>query len=155
MRIEKRGKHYRIQIQENGVRHSFTFTYKPSRSEVYDRLIKVAPSAEKGTLLDFIYQYIDIKSNILSPATIRGYRFIAKGLDKSFGFTQLHRLDQSTIQRYINIYSLSHSPKSTINMFSLVNAVVKTFRPEFIISITLPKKVKKEPYIYQPYKMLD
>ena len=147
MRIEKRGKHYRVQVQVKGIRYSFTFTYKPSRREVYDRLDKEASTADVGTVYDYIYKYIELKSNILSPATIRGYRNIIKHLQSYFGNMQLYKLDQVELQKYVNVYALNHSPKSVINMFSLISVVLRTFRPGFIFHVTLPRIIKKEPYI--------
>lgn len=147
MKIIKRGSNYRVQVQERGVRYSLTFAHKPSHKEIYEKLANTTPTDEKGSFLTFTSKYIDMKSNILSPATIKAYKSYLKNMPKYFTKTEIHKIDQPMIQKYINTHALTHAPKSTSNIFGLINIVLKTFRPEFVYRITLPKKIKKEPYI--------
>lgn len=147
MKIIKRGSNYRVQMQEKGIRYSLTFTHKPTHKEIYEKLATTTPTAEKGSFLVFANKYIDMKSNILSPATIKAYKNYLKNMPKYFTKTEIHKIDQPMIQKYINTHALNHAPKSTSNVFGLINIVLKTFRPEFVYRITLPKRIKTEPYI--------
>ena len=147
MKIEKRGTNYRVQMQENGVRYSLTFPHKPTHKEIYEKMSTTTPSIEKGSFAKFTNRYIDMKSNILSPSTIRAYKSYLKNMPKYFVNTEIHKIDQPMVQKFINTYALNHAPKTVSNMFGLISIVLKTFRPEFVFRITLPKRVKKEPYI--------
>ena len=147
MKIEKRGGNYRVQLQENGIRYSLTFTHKPTHKEIYEKLANTTPTTEKGSFLTFTNKYIDMKSNILSPATIRSYRSYLRTMPKYFIKTEIHKIDQPMIQKLINTHALNHAPKTTQNMFGIISIVLKTFRPEFVFRVSLPKRIKKEPYI--------
>lgn len=85
--------------------------------------------------------YINLKSHILSPATIRGYENIRKNKLNSLMPLSLSKISNQLIQREINNEAGKSSPKTVRNIFGLLSAVLKTYRPDFSISISLPQKI--------------
>lgn len=92
-----------------------------------------------GEALD---QYIESRSSILSPATIREYKRARKADLQDLMGIRIDSITQEQIQKEINKESLSHSPKSVRNMHGLLSAVLRTYRPNFALSTALPKKVR-------------
>ena len=149
MTIEKHGNKWRVSEQINGKRFRVSVDHKPSTREATalirermadDRTVKCG----KGSFLQYSDKYINAKSNILSPSTIRAYRSIIKNLSDDFCEMQLSAITQERIQVEINNYAATHSPKSTRNAHGFISAVLGLYRPQMHISTTLPQKVKYE-----------
>jgi len=149
MTIEKHGNKWRVSEQINGKRFRVSVDHKPSTREAIalirekmadDRTVKCG----KGSFLQYSDKYINAKSNILSPSTIRAYRSIIKNLSDDFCEMQLSAITQERIQVEINNYAATHSPKSTRNAHGFISAVLGLYRPQMHISTTLPQKVKYE-----------
>jgi integrase len=101
-------------------------------------------SSHKITFGEAVDAYIESKSAILSPATIREYKRKRKKsiqvlMDKPIG-----TISQQDIQIAINIESASHSPKTVKDIHGLITAVMSVYRPDFRINTTLPQKEKTE-----------
>lgn len=92
-----------------------------------------------GEALD---QYIESRSSILSPATVREYKRTRKADLQGLMRIRIDSLTQEQIQKEINRESLNHSPKSVRNMHGLLSAVLHAYRPDFALSTALPKKVR-------------
>lgn len=90
--------------------------------------------------------YIALKDNILSPATIKGYKAIIKSLSEPFLATKIDDITPLDVQKEINDYSSTHSPKTTRNAHGFISAVLSTYKPSMQLHTTLPQKVKFEPY---------
>lgn len=99
---------------------------------------------EKGkTLGECIDEYISLKENILSPATIEGYRKERRnGLADLCGL-YLSEINSQVIQAHINRIALTKSPKSVRNTHGLLVSVLNVYMPELIIRTTLPKAQKR------------
>lgn len=140
---------------ENGKRIYKSFTAPTEREAQYmAQAFKLdyqdeKKQAENIKLSEAFTRYIDSKVNVLSPATVRGYRrlsnteLVQSGLAKK----RINDLTQEDIQRAINEYSLNHSVKSVKNFHGLISAVLSVYRPSFKLSTTLPQKKKTELYI--------
>lgn len=89
-------------------------------------------------------RYITAKENVLSPSTIRNYKKLHENHLQDIMDKKVNALTSEQIQRSINIYAANHSPKSVRNCFGLLSAVLKMFRPNLQLNITLPQKEKKE-----------
>ena len=72
---------------------------------------------------------------------------IFRNLSDEFKSLRLSDIKQTDIQKEINDYSVSRSPKTTANANGFILSVMETFRPDAVFHITLPQKEKKEPYI--------
>ena len=140
---------YRITQQENGHRYRITVDHKPSNTEAVRLLaktIKKKPNANNPTFADAYNGYIEAKSAILSPATIRGYDVIFRAVPEEFKQTHLASVTAIGLQSLVNGFSVSHSPKSTRNFSGLILAVLRAYGFE-VESPKLPQKVSKDIYI--------
>lgn len=149
MKIEKRPSgSYRIRKQVDGKQVSLTFDHKPTQSEVIDALSKHAREIPTvGSFLSCANSYIDSKSNVTSPSTIRGYKAVLKGLPDSFVCLELSKINQIDVQKMINDYSVDHKPKSVRNAHGFVSAVLRQYRPDMVLSTTLPQRIENRGYI--------
>lgn len=98
-----------------------------------------------GEALD---KYIEQRSAILSPSTIREYTRSRRVDFQQLVDIPISKLTQEQIQQAVNDASVSHSPKSVRNMHGLLSAVLGAYRPDFALKTVLPKKVR--PKIYVP-----
>lgn len=118
--------------------------YKAKEFEFMQQRISQPQNITLGEAID---RYIDSKSNILSPATIREYKNERKNCLKSLMDKPLCALTPQLIQKAINEEALRHSPKYVKNAHGLLSATLKVFHPDFVLNTTLPKKKKREIYI--------
>lgn len=137
--------HYRARETVNGKALSANFDHKPTQAEAKQKLYNLQEKTGK-TFLYYANQYIDIKSNVLSASTIKGYVSLSRKLE-SFGELDFEQITQEDIQKFINRYSVNHTPKTVSNMNGFISSVFKLYKPSMIINITLPKKANVEPYI--------
>ena len=105
------------------------------------------PSRKAGssdvTVKDAIERYISSKTNVLSPATIRGYRQMQRTRYDSINDVSIYKLDSEKMQKYISSISADASAKSVSNAYGLLSSSVAMFRPDAVFRITLPKKARK------------
>lgn len=151
MTIEKVGKKWRISQQRNGIRYRVSLDHKPTMHEaeelIRQKISETDPSNDARDLFgESCRKYIMIKSNILSPSTIRSYNGIIKVMSATIKNTKTAAITQELIQKEINDYSSTHSPKSTRNLHGFISAVLSVYRPSMVIRTTLPQKAKFEPY---------
>ena len=99
---------------------------------------------------DCINKYIDAKRNVLSPTTIAAYEKYAKHHLQSLRTIPIDLLTSYDIQQAINeeagavnANGKKLSAKSIRNIFGLLSGAVHMFRPDFLISVTLPRPVKQ------------
>lgn len=102
---------------------------------------------ENITLRQAYDRYISSKENILSPGTIRIYRNTADAHLQSIMNMKISELKMESIQRAINIAAAEVSPKTVRNIHGLLSAVLRMFRPGFILTTTLPQKIPPTLYI--------
>jgi len=93
-----------------------------------------------------IDRYIEIKRNVLSPSTIRGYNSLKRN---AFGTLSMMRIDKITseeVQECINRYAVDHTAKSCRNALGLLTAVLGTFCQGTYIHAKLPQTVPVDYY---------
>ena len=151
MTIEKVGKKWRVKQMHNGITYRVSLDYKPTNKEaqliISEKISADDPSGDRrDTFAKSAEKYLQIKSNVLSPSTIRGYNTIIRSISTRFMNTKTCDITQELIQKEINDYSASHSPKSTRNLHGFISAVLTVYKPSLRISTTLPQKRKYEPY---------
>ncbi len=134
-----------------GKTYTVTFDYKPTQKEVITALddIMNADKSEHGTrtFKAMAEDYIKIKSNVLSPTTIRGYDSLIRNIPSNLSSMRISDITTSDIQSAINAYALNHSPKSTANLNGFISAILSTYRPNFSYKATLPQKIPSQDYI--------
>lgn len=136
----------------DGARVRKSFTNKDKRKAELAAAEWVAKSEnskiENITLEEAFKRYIESKENVLSPNTIRVYIHISQAHLKSIMHEKVSNLTMEQIQRAINITAASSSPKTVRNVNGLLSAVLKMFRPDFVLSTALPQK--EPPALYIP-----
>ena len=138
---------YRIRLTENKRSYSMTVPYKPTQKEAYELIRgKIDRKQSDMTFSEAYNKYIEVKSNVLSPATLRGYASIYRNIPERFLSVDIANIDSYTAQRLVNEYASNHSPKSTSNLYTFVLSVIRLFIPDTHISISLPQKPRKEPH---------
>lgn len=95
------------------------------------------------TLEEAIDKYIELKANVLSPATIRGYNSI-KGSHLQLEMQMpLRNINKTVAQRAINREAGLYSAKTVKNVYGLLTAVMKQFANKEL-NITLPQQTHFE-----------
>ena len=107
---------------------------------------KPAPK-EDMTLRQAYERYIESKSNVLSPSTVREYKGCARRSLQELMPVKLKDLTQEAVQIAINNMALSHSPKSVRNAHGLLSAVLGAYHPSLQLYTRLPQKEKSDTVI--------
>lgn len=130
----------------NGKRIYKSFTAETKRAAELAAAEYVAGckrSASSITVGDAIDRYIECKSAILSPTTIRGYRVIRKHHLTKLMPIRIDSLTREMVQKAINDESMTSGAKTVSNVYGLLTAAVTMQNPELHFHITLPRKVKR------------
>lgn len=96
------------------------------------------------TVSEAVEKYIELKSNILSPSTIRAYQLIQRTKYPIIGHIRLNKLTNELIQTEINQEAAKHSPKYIRNIYALLTASLEMFAPEFRHNFSYPDYRKKD-----------
>ena len=139
---------YRVRQMENGKLYSLTLPYKPNKREAYELIQnKINHVVDNSmTFQKAADEYINIKNNVLSPSTIRGYHSVLRNLPEYFLDMDISQIDEYTLQKFINEYAIDHTAKTVHNVNGFVMAVLRLFYPKVDISVTLPQKQRQERY---------
>ena len=151
MNIEKlKSGSYRLTQMVDGKRYRTTVDHKPTNAEairIMSKLIERTPSNFPNKAFKDAYKdYLAIKDNVLSPSTIRGYKYLYLGIGEDLRNKKLNTITSADIQKCINDYSKDHSPKTVKNLSALILAVLNQFDVH-LKPPTLPQKEVKENYI--------
>ena len=152
MKIEKLPSgSYRIRKMYKGQMYTVVTDHKPTQKEAIkllaEELDKITTSYSKLTFYNAATEYIESKRNVLSPSTIRSYMGILHNLSSTFTKKTIANITNLDVQREINDYSKTRSPKTVRNANGFISAVMKMFSPQTIINTTLPQNIKKSAYI--------
>jgi integrase len=139
---------YQIREMHNGKRYSVTVPYKPSKKEAQELIRKKIDDTpiDSMSFEKAAQKFIDAKSNVLSPSTIREYTRTLCNLPDDFKKKDISKIDDYELQKLVNEHSLTHSPKTTANVYGFIRAVIRLFNPKTTISATLPQKRRTEAY---------
>lgn len=88
-------------------------------------------------------KYIEAKTNVLSPNTIRTYRLHNNRLASLHG-VRVSRLDSEKAQRAVDQLSRTLAPKTVASCYGFLTAVLAMFEPGTVLRVTLPERQKKE-----------
>jgi len=148
MKIEKRGKSYRVRFMISGENYSLSFDHKPTQVEISE-LIEKKKNAKNGklTFQEACDSYIEARTKTLSPSTIRGYKNILTKISDDIMDKYIDDITQHDIQIQVNTWASDKSPKTVRNYHGFISSVLAEFRHDMILSTSLPQKIKHEPYI--------
>lgn len=151
MKIEKLPSgSYRIRKMYKGENYSLVFDHKPTQKEALQaiaaELDKVKTKYDRMTFKGAAGEYVEMKRNVLSPKTIKEYTEMPKRFPDWFNNLSLSEISQVDINKVVNEWSKTKSPKTASNYHGFISAVLGTFRPDMKIYTKLPQKVKNEPY---------
>ena len=113
----------------------------------WQELTKEETKSSNMTLREAYSRYIAAKEKVLSPGTVREYKRSAERDLQSIMDLKINLLTQEKIQMAITLESVGHSPKTVRNIHGLLVAVLKMFRPEFVVRTALPQKKPVNLYI--------
>lgn len=87
-------------------------------------VIEISKKPENITLSAAIDRYIDDKSAVLSPETIRGYRVIQRNRFPALMQMKVGDINQSAAQKAVNAESKTMSSKTVANSWAFCNTVI-------------------------------
>lgn len=88
--------------------------------------------------------YIESRSNVLSPSTLREYRRMKEKNYNSIGGILLNQLTSEKVQKWANAFSADHNPKTVRNAYGFLSATLNAYLPNSAIAATLPQVI---PYV--------
>lgn len=154
MKIEKLPSgSYRIRKTYQKKTYTIIVDYKPTQKQAIELLADklkespVKPARHNMTFSDAYHAYMELKSNILSPSTKKGYKIVYNRISDAFKKMLIDDITSVDVQKEINDDSADHAPKSVSNLYGLISVVLNTYRENLILRVHLPQKIKKEPYI--------
>lgn len=101
---------------------------------------------EKLTVYEAVKKYIDMKSDVLSTNTKRGYKTHLNNHYRTIECIQLDKLKQTDLQMWANDLAGTLSPKTIRNAYGLLTATLSFFNPGITYRVTLPQQIKPELY---------
>ena len=141
---------YRVRQQIDGKRYSVTVDHKPTQAEcvlLLAELVKDKPTLSlEGTLRQCINGYIESKSNVLSPSTIKNYIQLKGQITTTLLDMPIQSITLPILQNEINRYAQNHAPKSVANFSGFLVSVCRYVGLE-VKSPTLPQKKRSDAYI--------
>lgn len=153
MNVEKlKSGSYRIRVTCDGVTYRKTLDHEPSKKEIdiiVGNLLNESEERKKesGTFAAACKDYIQDKSNTCSPSTLRGYAGMLRNTPEWFTKRNIYDITQKLVQRVVNEYAATHSPKSVYNFNSLIHAVLKTERPAMTLTTKIPDEIPRTVYV--------
>ena len=127
---------------------SFTAPTKREAERLALNYVEEHAKPDKITFGDALDQYIESKSNILSPSTLRGYRQMMVYY-KPINKMDVSEIDQNAVIRFVNDFAGKHSPKTVRNAYSLLCAVIRSQIPDASFDVAMPQKKVLQYYIPQ------
>lgn len=139
---------YFCQLRIDGQSISITDTTEAkvhARAAAYKAgLLKAKRAPARVTVGDAVDEYIDSRSNILSPSTIRGYRQIRRCYFQSLMDRPIDAIKQLDIQRAVNAEAAKVSGKTIRNAFALLRSSLDEKCEIKLDKIALPPKEQTE-----------
>lgn len=134
---------YRVRVYDKNAKKYISFTAETKKEAErlasewqFGKIIK----SEAVTIRDRAEEYIRIRSNRLSPATVDKYReHLDQQLSKSFLSIRLDRLTDKDIIKEVNDLAGRYAPKTIRNAMNFILPIIRDDRPDLAKHIDLPK----------------
>ncbi len=111
------------------------------------RLANREEQERSTTLGEALTEYIDSRTAVCSPSTIRGYDIIRRNAMPELQNMPINQITPKTIQTAFNEYAKTHSPKTCRNVHNLLSAVLSQNCPDIKLRTTLPQKEHYDIYV--------
>ena len=143
---------WRVRVYDNELKKQVSFTSNlpgkagKAEAELMAREYQLGRKRRKEqgkTVGECADEYIAMKKNILSPATIAGYEKERRNSLADLCEIHLAELSATMIQAHFNKLSLTKSAKTVHNAHGLLVSVLKVYAPEIQLHTTLPKVQKR------------
>lgn len=141
---------FRVRKMINGRTISMTFDRKPTQKEIQKELERrnvFANANHEFTFKIAAEEYMQSKKNVLSTTTIKNYNSILKNLSENFKNKKVDTITAMDVQREINDYSATRSPKSVKNASGFIAVVLSMYSPDLRLKTKLPQNIPHEEYI--------
>ena len=93
-----------------------------------------------------IDSYIEERTNILSPPSLKTYKTLSKKYEIYRDF-KLVKFDGDFLQKYVNELAQEYSAKYVSNIYGFISTVIQHYDTSITLSVTLPSKKKYKRYI--------
>lgn len=111
--------------------------------EWQEKYKEISSDSSNMTVEESINAYIKLKSNILSPSTIRAYDTIGRNHLEGIKCIRLNKLTKNQIQAFVNEEAKRCAPKTVKNVYGVLTAVMAQYRPDWVMPrIALPQQQK-------------
>ena len=107
------------------------------------------------TLGDAIDDYIENRSNVLSPSTINGYKEIKRNRFPTIMSMHVKKIDEQAIQKAVNADAEKVGYKTIKNALGLVVAVISEYKDISMKRIKMPQRKKQEHKYLDEEGMID
>lgn len=135
-------------IDENGKRHYKAFTADTKKeAELMALAYKHEDRTESILFSDALTLYIQDRESVIAPSTLKEYKRCAKNDFELINDIPINKLNQEHVQKLVNYHAKTKAPKTVKNIHGLVSAVLKMYRPNFVLNTTLPQKDVDNRYI--------
>lgn len=106
------------------------------------------PKPSKKIVGEILDEYIQSRSNILSPSTIRSYKHIRKFRFQGIMDLDVHTLTQDALQKAINDDAANVKPKTLKNAWGFVKTALSPYTDVVAQKYTLPEVRVKDIAVY-------
>lgn len=134
----------------NGKRKYKSFTARTKKEAELEaanyNVTRIETPKIKLTVGEAIDKFLQSKSNILSPATLRSEQSRRKNNFKNIEDIQICHLTKDIVQNWINSLAKDHTPKTVRNIYSLFRESVRECANGMDLSVKLPNATKYIPY---------
>lgn len=106
-------------------------------------LVEQEEKKKSMTLSQAIDEYIEAKSNALSPATIRGYDQVKRKRFAGLMCRNIYGITKRDVQVAVNQESKKVSPKTIANAYGVIRPVLKEYGVD-VFGVVLPKRARQK-----------
>ena len=145
---------YRVRVYDKARKTTKSFTAPTKKAaelaamQWLNGLQRAAEAPSSLTVRQAVREYIDSKSNILSPSSVRGYEIIYKNSLDGIGDVELSDLCERDLQAWVNVNAAKYAAKSVKSQYGLVTAALRQQKKLLDFgSVLLPRLKKSDPLI--------
>lgn len=138
----------------SGKRHYESFTAETKKEAEFQAAEFALTKKQRiKTIIPFseaMKNFIAAKENVFSESTMCSYRYMERIFLKDypkFCKTDIFKITQEQIQIVVNDQAAQFSPKTVRNRYGFISSVIKMYRPDIYLNVSLPQKVRPEIHI--------